>query len=167
MDETTLTPEPYLCKGWRKRGRGQQTQIPYPAGSRWAQHVFGGYNVMDDTVCYTLAANRDSEGCVAWLEHVAQVYATQGICVVLDNASFHRSALVKAALALMGERVRFFYLPPYSPELNPIERYWQHLKVRVAGNRMCTDQTVLVERLHRELAIQNDPASTARFHLCH
>lgn len=167
MDETTLTPEPFLTRGWRKRGKGQQAHIPYPAGSRWAQHVFGGYNVMDDTVCYTLADKRDSEGFVAWLEHLVQVYPTQGIGVILDNASFHRSALVKAALALLGERVEFFYLPAHSPELNPIERFWLHLKEQVAGNRMCTEQTVLVERLHRQLASQNDPASPSRFQLCH
>ena len=49
--------------------------------------------------------------------------------LVLDNYSVHRSAAVQAArpdLARVG--VDFFYLPPYSPELNRIEPLWRHTK---------------------------------------
>lgn len=168
MDETTLTPEPYLCKGWRKRGKGQQTCVAYPAGSRWALHLFGGYNVTDDSIAYTLAAARDSEGFIAWLEHLLRVvYPTQAVCVVLDNASFHRSAAVQAVVALFGERLRLFFLPAYSPELNPIERYWRHLKSQVLGNRMCTDKALATARIHQQFALQNDPTCPTRYALCH
>lgn len=49
--------------------------------------------------------------------------------IVLDNYAVHRSAAVKAALVdLERVGVHFFYLPPYSPELNRIERLWRHVK---------------------------------------
>lgn len=49
--------------------------------------------------------------------------------VVVDNYSVHHSKLVKAAIpALAAAGVRFVYLPPYSPELNPIEPVWRHIK---------------------------------------
>lgn len=49
--------------------------------------------------------------------------------IVLDNYSVHRSAAVKAALAdLARVGVSFYYLPPYSPELNRIEELWRHVK---------------------------------------
>lgn len=47
----------------------------------------------------------------------------------LDNDSVHHSQRVKAALpALAAAGVRFCPLPPYSPELNPIETVWRHAK---------------------------------------
>ncbi len=49
--------------------------------------------------------------------------------IVLDNYSVHRSALVQATLPdLARVGVTFFYLPPYSPELNRIEALWRHVK---------------------------------------
>ena len=49
--------------------------------------------------------------------------------IVLDNYSVHRSAAVQAARpALARVGVDFFYLPPYSPELNRIEPLWRHTK---------------------------------------
>ena len=49
--------------------------------------------------------------------------------IVLDNYSVHRSALVKAAVPdLERVGVGFYYLPPYSPELNRIEGLWRHVK---------------------------------------
>lgn len=49
--------------------------------------------------------------------------------VVLDNYSVHRSKLVQAVQpALEAAGVYFYYLPPYSPELNDIEPLWRHVK---------------------------------------
>ena len=49
--------------------------------------------------------------------------------IVLDNYSVLRSAVVKEVLpALAAAGVTFFYLPPYSPELNAIEHLWRHIK---------------------------------------
>ena len=49
--------------------------------------------------------------------------------IVLDNYSVHRSKEVQAAVpGLERAGVGFYYLPPYSPELNRIEPFWRHLK---------------------------------------
>lgn len=46
--------------------------------------------------------------------------------IVMDNASFHRKKKLRAIVELYGHRLLF--LPPYSPELNPIEKFWAWLK---------------------------------------
>jgi isfu1 transposase len=49
-----------------------------------------------------------------------------GQVIILDNASFHKSPLLKIEAAKYG--VRIIYLPAYSPDLNPIEKFWAKLK---------------------------------------
>ena len=46
--------------------------------------------------------------------------------IVLDNASFHRKSKLPFIAQMYGHRI--IYLPPYSPELNPIENFWAWLK---------------------------------------
>ena len=55
--------------------------------------------------------------------------ADQPLVVVLDNGSLHVSKVVKAARpALWAQRIYLYYLPPYSPELNAIERVFRSIK---------------------------------------
>jgi len=52
----------------------------------------------------------------------------QPIFLILDGGSYHRSRPVKDYLASLGGRLRLFFLPPYSPELNPDEQVWNYVK---------------------------------------
>jgi transposase len=52
-----------------------------------------------------------------------------GTVIVMDNASFHRKAVLIALAEKFGCRVIF--LPPYSPDFNPIEKYWACLKKKI------------------------------------
>lgn len=53
----------------------------------------------------------------------------------MDNASFHKSTKVKDLIESVGGKL--IYLPPYSPDLNPIERVWANVKrlIRVHPDR--------------------------------
>jgi transposase len=55
------------------------------------------------------------------------------ITLVMDNAAYNRSSKVKILAKKLG--VDLFYLPPYSPNLNPIERLWKFMKKKVLYNR--------------------------------
>jgi len=50
----------------------------------------------------------------------------KGTVIVMDNASFHSKKRLLSAVQNAG--CRFLFLPPYSPELNPIEHFWAWLK---------------------------------------
>jgi putative transposase len=64
------------------------------------------------------------------------------ICIVLDNARIHKASMVvkKAEEEL---NIRFVYLPPYSPDLNPIEFGWKDLKRELA---ILLDFNIMVEK---------------------
>lgn len=65
----------------------------------------------------------------AWLQQVLIPCLKPGQVLILDNASFHRSKESKALVEAAGCKLMF--LPPYSPDLNPIEKYWANIKVKV------------------------------------
>jgi len=64
-----------------------------------------------------------------WFEQYLLKEATPGSVIVLDNATFHRKSVLPGLAAQKNCSVLF--LPPYSPDLNPIENKWAWLKNRL------------------------------------
>ena len=52
----------------------------------------------------------------------------RGCTVVMDNASFHRKARLEEASRKARRKIALLFLPPYSADLNPIEKSWANLK---------------------------------------
>jgi transposase len=96
----------------------------------------------------------DGEMFLAWVEQFLCPTLKSGDIVILDNLSSHKVDGIKEAVALAGATV--LYLPPYSPDLNPIETLFSKLKslLRKAATR-CT------EELWKEMAALLDTASTS------
>jgi len=65
-----------------------------------------------DSVCFQV-----------FLDMFSKIKPNELLVMVLDNASFH-----KAKKLVVPSNVRFIFLPPYSPELNPAEKIWQQFK---------------------------------------
>lgn len=61
-----------------------------------------------------------------WLEQSLLPQLQPGSVIVIDNASFHRSQVIDELVTQAGCEI--WYLPPYSPDLNKIERWWSVLK---------------------------------------
>jgi transposase len=69
-----------------------------------------------------------SEILIDFLDEVSSKYTTP-ITFILDNASMHRSKkLSEHMIELEKKDIRLYFLPPYSPELNRIEKLWQQMK---------------------------------------
>lgn len=61
-----------------------------------------------------------------WFEHMLMRDVPKGTVIVMDNASFHRKK--KLFQLAQSYNCRVIFLPPYSPDLNPIENFWSWLK---------------------------------------
>ena len=73
----------------------------------------------------------DREVFLLFLEHVLAPQLRPGAVVVMDNLSVHKSAAVAEAVQRAGAQL--CYLPPYSPDYNPIERAWSKIKTFLRG----------------------------------
>jgi len=64
-----------------------------------------------------------------WLKQELISNLTQGQVLILDNATFHKSKTSRKLIEGCGCKILF--LPPYSPDLNPIEKYWANMKTKI------------------------------------
>lgn len=71
---------------------------------------------------------------LVFLQKVTAVYPTGKIVMILDNARIHHAKLLEPFLKEMKGRLKFIYLPPYSPQLNVVEGLWKWLKSDVMNN---------------------------------
>ena len=104
----------------------------------------------DQTVLHWLAARRhfDAVDLVCCLEQLAD--PALPTVVVLDNAGFHRAQLVREALPRLRQLgVYLYYLPPYSPELNDIERLFRVIKHHELPERSYATFDALHEAVHQ------------------
>ncbi len=62
------------------------------------------------------------------------------MALVLDNAAWHHCARLR-----VPKNISLIFLPPYSPELNPIERVWLYLKSHYLCNRVFADEDALLD----------------------
>jgi DDE superfamily endonuclease len=72
------------------------------------------------------------------LRHVGRMYPRERfgrVVLLIDNAPWHRGTLINEALA-DNPHLEFKRLPSYSPQLNPIERFWKVLRRRATHNRL-------------------------------
>ena len=119
---------------WQLRGAEGTAQIPSNSGRRRLNiigainpHTLDSHNVVDRRQL------NDKEVIIAFLELIKQDYPqTRSITVVLDNAAYNRAYDVVEKAEQLGITLK--YLPPYSPNLNLIERLWKFFKKKVTKN---------------------------------
>lgn len=67
-----------------------------------------------------------------WLKDFLIPELKPGQVVIMDNATFHKSQASQELMKKSGYQILF--LPPYSPDLNPIEKFWANFKKKVRSN---------------------------------
>jgi len=160
MDETTIKLLCTLLKCWMKRG--QQKRIPTPGRNKW-HHVFGALNWRTNEVVFQVSDKKNSTAFCEFLEHlVSETDTERPLVYVLDNASYHHSNLSQAMIAYFEDKAVPIWLPVYCSDLNPIERYWKHLKDKACANRLFKDVQEVVDSVVNVLNNQNDLTSASR-----
>jgi transposase len=114
----------------RLRGRaprGRRIAEATPQGHWQVLTTLGALALRGIVGAMTVEAATDGEIFLAYLEHVLCPHLQPGDVVVMDNLSAHKVAGVRELLA--GRGAELLYLPPYSPDFNPIEQCWSKIKL--------------------------------------
>lgn len=127
LDESGINR--YLFRSSGRGPRGEKV-IGEVSGTRFARESF--VSALSEgkflaPMCFQGTCNSDLFN--AWLKKVLIPQLSPGKVLILDNATFHRSQ-ESQEIAKKAE-CRLMFLPPYSPDLNPIEKYWANLKKKV------------------------------------
>ncbi len=112
---------------WGLRGEKIIGEI---SGKSYARESFIAAQVQNKIIapfCYT--GTCDSTLFNFWLENFLLPALGPGYTLVMDNAAFHKSNDTKILIQKAG--CQLLFLPPYSPDLNPIEKFWAHLKANI------------------------------------
>ena len=135
---------------------GQQKQIKAFVSPNRSYHLIGAQDWLTDQVFTLKVERKNSQTFIQFLEYLLlEQFPTQKIILVLDNASYHKSKATLAALSLFEPRVKVFWLPKYCPNLNPIERFWRHLKDLACANKLDLVIDNLAHRIDEVLSFQN------------
>ncbi len=113
----------------RDRGRGFYGECVKgeSSGKRFSRESFIAGKVQSKIIapfCYQGTCNTDLFN--TWIEKILLPELKEGQVVIMDNASFHKSE--KSRLLIEGAGCKLLFLPPYSPDLNPIEKFWANFK---------------------------------------
>jgi len=127
IDETWVKTNMTRTHGWSPRGRPLLDKVPH---GHWKTLTFlAGLRQTGIVAPLVLDGPINGAAFTAWVEQFLVPTLAPGDVVILDNLGSHKGAAARQAVRSAGAHLLF--LPPYSPDLNPIELMFAKLKVLV------------------------------------
>jgi transposase len=135
LDETWTSTNMARLRG--RSPRGERLRSPVPHGHWKTTTLVAGLRLSGIAAPFVLDGPINRDAFQAYVDQVLVPELTPGDIVVMDNLGSHKGPAVRAAIEAAGARLLF--LPPYSPDFNPIEMAFSKLK---AGLRKAAERSV-------------------------
>lgn len=121
----------HKTKAWIKKG--EEKQIKTNTG-RGRLNINGALNIETLQVTTHFSETINAQETIKLFDKIQGVYQDKAtIYLIVDNARYYKNKEVTAYLAQKGCRIKLKFLPPYSPNLNYIERLWKFMKKYIIG----------------------------------
>jgi transposase len=118
-----------LIREYGRCAKGQRL-MGERSGQRFARtSIIAGLQGKTPVAPMVFRGHCDTEVVLSWVNEMLLPELRAGQTVIWDNATFHKSSRLADAFESAG--VTLLFLPPYSPDLNPIEQFWSVLKAKV------------------------------------
>jgi len=124
LDESGVTTQ--MTRLWGRAERGQRIAEATPQGHWKVLTIMGAISRRGIVAAMTIESPTDGDIFLAYVEQVLCPKLQAGAVVVMDNLSAHKVKGIRELIEATGADL--LYLPPYSPDLNPIEKAWSKLK---------------------------------------
>jgi transposase len=128
--------------GWIKKGECKTLQT---TGKQHRLHFIGALSLNEMKVMVCEHETIDADAMIQFFGKLEEQSKAENIHIILDNARSHKNH--KLDEYLKTSRIRLHYLPPYSPNLNPIERLWKVFRETTLYNRFFPTYTEFVDKV--------------------
>jgi transposase len=118
-----------MTRRYGRAVRGARVDEGVPAGCWKTLTVLGAVSLSGWVAAMAIEAPTDGDVFLAYLEHVLCPRLKPGQMVIMDNLGAHKVDGVRERIEQAGASL--CYLPPYSPDFNPIEKCWAQVKQRL------------------------------------
>jgi transposase len=124
IDESGIETGVVKDRGWGRKG---ERLLAKKSGKYYERtNIIAGYVNNQSIAPMVFNGPCNTELFNTWVEQCLIKELKPGQIVIMDNASFHKSQKTKELIESVGCSILF--LPPYSPDLNPIEKFWANMK---------------------------------------
>ena len=130
-DEVHFQRHSSLIRMWAPKG--QQPRVLSPS-VRHKVGFFGALNLKTGSLLTEEAPTFNSETFGDFIRYLLES-TQEKVYLIMDNARWHRAKDLKDLFESNQDRLIRIFLPPYSPELNPVERVWRITRRQVTHNR--------------------------------
>ncbi|MCE5309151.1 MAG: IS630 family transposase, partial [Acidobacteriales bacterium] len=138
LDESGVTTS--MTRLYARRPDGRRIHEATPGGRWKIMTILGGLRQIGITAAMTIEEATDGDIFLAYVKQVLCPTLATGDVVVMDNLGAHKVNGVEELIQARGAEV--LYLPPYSPDLNPIEKAWAKIKQRLRSQRPRTREAL-------------------------
>lgn len=145
MDEVHFQQHGSRCRMWIPLDIMDPIQLHHP--TRKGVGYFGAVRVRDGKLFYMRETDRfNAETCFSFLRRLwaISLCSNRKVVVITDNARYHHARLHKKWRKAAEPWFRLEFLPPYSPDLNPIERIWKLTRRLATHNRYFPTMDILI-----------------------
>lgn len=159
-DESGVSLGPVIGKTWAPVGKTPIVRVSGRRGGVLAMSAISPSGRM----CFRLEKRRvNADVMIEFLDQIGACHRRRKIGVIMDQAPCHVAKKVQAH-ARSTKRMRIFHLPPYSPNLNPDEKVWRHMKHVAIKNHQAQDKRQLGKLVLGALrGMQKNPDLTKAF----
>jgi transposase len=159
-DAASIRSDHHSGKTWSIRG---QTPVVLSSGSRFSFSLISAISRKGQMRFMVREGGVNSRVFILFLKRLL-VGAKRKIFLIVDGGSAHKSKLTKAFVETLKGKLELFLLPPYSPDLNPDELVWNHLKNHTVGRSTVVDKRDFKKQVMKSMrSLQKNEAKVRSF----
>jgi transposase len=128
MDEARFGRISTLRQCWAPAGT--RPVVPKQVVREWT-YAYAAVSPHDGAIVFAIHSKANTGNMTDFMTKVASRFAEDRILMVMDGAGWH-----KAKALVLPVNIHRIFLPPYSPELNPAEHVWDHMRENEFANRV-------------------------------
>lgn len=128
FDEARFGTHSNIGHGWFQKG--SRTRVKVKLGFKYF-YVYSAVNMSSGQDFSLIMPRVNTHAMNAYLKALSETLGDKQAVVVMDCAGWHTSKKL-----VLPQNIEIMLLPPYSPELNPVEKFWQYLKSKTIRNKI-------------------------------